>query len=107
MGRWGNSEVLSEWQRKLDCDILVSGFTHQNSAEKVRGSFYINPGSATGAYRPKLGAGVEAGVSSETSPIVPSFMSIRGRNAVLYVYELKDGKVSVAMSDFSKEDLLM
>lgn len=92
---WGDLGALSMWQRKLDVDILVSGHTHKNSISEVNGKYFVNPGSVTGAYTSFL-----------NEPIVPSFMLMAipggGSNAVLYVYEEKDGKASIAMSEFKK-----
>lgn len=98
----GNFDLLSSWQRKLDCDVLVFGSTHRNTAEKVRGKFYINPGSATGAYRPRNNSTEQ----EQQAPVVPSFMlmSIRDRTAILYVYELRDGKVNVSKSELDIEN---
>ena len=56
------------------------------------GSYFINPGSATGAY------------SASESTAVPSFilLAIQGPKVVTYVYELKNGKVEVSKSEFQK-----
>lgn len=37
-------------QRELEVDILISGHTHKFNAFEKDGKFFINPGSATGAY---------------------------------------------------------
>lgn len=47
---WGDAEALAQVQRELDSDILVSGHTGQASVSSVDGKYFINPGSATGAY---------------------------------------------------------
>ena len=47
---WGDVDALSQCQRELECDILVSGHTHASSVNCVEGKYLINPGSATGAY---------------------------------------------------------
>jgi vacuolar protein sorting-associated protein 29 len=81
---WGDIESLSLIQRQLDVDILISGHTHKFSAVEKEDKFYINPGSATGAYN-----------ALETE-VVPSFvlMDIQGSQIVIYVYQLyKDVKV--------------
>ncbi|ODV62059.1 retromer subunit VPS29 ASCRUDRAFT_45265 [Ascoidea rubescens DSM 1968] len=36
--------------RQMDCDILLWGGTHRVEAYTLDGKFFINPGSATGAY---------------------------------------------------------
>ncbi|CDI84108.1 vacuolar protein sorting 29, putative [Eimeria acervulina] len=89
---WGDPDALLQWQRRLDCDIVVSGHTHSNSVREVEGRFFINPGSATGAYQPWA-----------PSP-TPSFMlmALQGASVVLYIYEEREGKAEVVMSEFSK-----
>lgn len=81
---WGDLESLALVQRQLDVDILISGHTHKFEALENEGKFFINPGSATGAYNALDGE------------VVPSFvlMDIQGSNMVMYVYQLyKDVKV--------------
>ncbi|NXE18395.1 VPS29 protein, partial [Ardeotis kori] len=48
---WGNVDSLAILQRQLDVDILISGHTHRFEAFEHEHKLYINPGSATGAYR--------------------------------------------------------
>lgn len=38
--------------RQLDVDVLVTGHTHKYESFEQNGKFFINPGSATGAYSP-------------------------------------------------------
>ena len=47
---WGDTESLALLQRQLDVDILITGHTHKFEAYESDGHFFINPGSATGAY---------------------------------------------------------
>merc|ERR1711959_292100 len=47
---WGDNESLGIMQRQMDVDILITGHTHKFKAYELGGKFYINPGSATGAY---------------------------------------------------------
>ncbi len=49
---WGDMASLALLQRQLDVDILISGHTHKFEAFENENKFYINPGSATGAYSP-------------------------------------------------------
>ena len=49
---WGDPEALALIQRQLDVDILITGHTHKFEAYEHENKFYINPGSATGAYSP-------------------------------------------------------
>ena len=46
----GDIESLSILQRQLDVDILITGHTHKFEAFERDGKFFINPGSATGAF---------------------------------------------------------
>lgn len=49
---WGDPESLALIQRQLDVDILISGHTHKFDAYELDNKFYLNPGSATGAFNP-------------------------------------------------------
>jgi vacuolar protein sorting-associated protein 29 len=49
---WGDEESLYNYQRELGCDILISGHTHESKITTFDGKFFVNPGSATGAYSP-------------------------------------------------------
>ena len=55
---WGDTESLAMVQRQLDVDILISGHTHRFEAFEHENKFYINPGSATGAYNPLDRSGI-------------------------------------------------
>lgn len=59
---WGDLEALATVQRKLDCDILIHGHTHEPGVQQYDGKYFINPGSATGAY------------SAMNSNVIPSFI---------------------------------
>lgn len=89
---WADQEALANMARQLDCDILVCGHTHMNGVVSMDGRYYINPGSATGAYSP---------MSQE---VVPSFilMAFQGRVITVYVYQLVDDKVSVNKTEITK-----
>lgn len=47
---YGDIEALATLQRQLDCDILVTGHTHELSILLFDGKYFMNPGSLTGAY---------------------------------------------------------
>ena len=47
---WGDRESLAILQRQLDVDILINGHSHKFEAFEYESKFFINPGSATGAY---------------------------------------------------------
>uniref|UniRef100_A0A8D8QWL0 Vacuolar protein sorting-associated protein 29 n=1 Tax=Cacopsylla melanoneura TaxID=428564 RepID=A0A8D8QWL0_9HEMI len=89
---WGDPEALALVQRQLDVDILISGHTHKFEAYEHENKFYINPGSATGAFNP-----LEPKVN-------PSFvlMDIQSTNVVTYVYQLIADEVTVERIDYKK-----
>ncbi|ELP88890.1 vacuolar protein sorting-associated protein, putative [Entamoeba invadens IP1] len=90
---WGDKEALAIYQRQLDVDILISGHTHQLKSEQIGGKFFLNPGSATGAYSPLI------------SNPVPSFMLLEINDSELSIYEytLKDGVVDCELVKFNKD----
>lgn len=47
---WGDEESLKSYQRQMAADILVYGHTHQLSIKNLDGKYFVNPGSATGAF---------------------------------------------------------
>ena len=77
---WGNVEALSSIQRQLDCDILLSGNTHEINVKVADNKLYINPGSISGAF------------SNVVSDPSPSFvlMVLQGTEAIIYLYVLND-----------------
>lgn len=48
----GDTESLSALARQMDADILLTGHTHRFEAFEFDGRFFVNPGSATGAWAP-------------------------------------------------------
>ena len=76
----GDLEILSGVQRELDCDLLISGYTHQLSVNVKENKLYINPGSISGALSPLM----------EDS--LPSFilMVLQGDELTIYSYVLSD-----------------
>lgn len=89
---WADPEALALVQRQLDVDILISGHTHKFEAYEHENRFYINPGSATGAYN-----------ALETF-ITPSFvlMDIQSTIVVTYVYQLIGDEVKVERIEYKK-----
>ena len=77
---WGSDEALSGVARELDCDILVSGNTHQIGVKVIDNKLFINPGSISGAF------------SNTISDPIPSFvlMVLTGNEVVIYLYVLND-----------------
>jgi len=82
---WGDEEALANYQRELDCDILIYGHTHQNKISSLNGKFFVNPGSATGAY---------SAFKTETNP---SFiiLEFNGDNVGAFIYEYVNEKVVI------------
>ena len=91
---WGNTESLSAIQRELDCDILLSGNTHEVNVKVLDNKLYINPGSISGAF------------SNCVADPSPSFvlMVLQGTEAIIYLYVLNDRtqKFDVNKNEFTK-----
>jgi len=106
-------------QRELDVDIVITGHTHKFEAYEFGDKFFVNPGSATGAYS---GLTRSRSPSSSflhlplltlfihlTSPLIsdvnPSFvlMDIQGSNVVTFVYQLINGEVKVDKLEYKKK----
>jgi len=84
--------------RQMDVDILLWGGTHKFEAYELEGKFFVNPGSATGAFSTSW-------LAIDEEP-VPSFclMDIQGDVLVLYVYQLRkdeNGNENVAVEKVS------
>ncbi|KZW02548.1 Metallo-dependent phosphatase [Exidia glandulosa HHB12029] len=77
----GDLDSLAGIARQMDVDVLVSGHTHVVQAVEHDSRFFVNPGSATGAW---------SGASS--ADVTPSFalMDIQGPVVVTYIYQLVD-----------------
>ena len=76
----GDVESLSGIARELDCDIFISGNTHQIGVQVLDNKLFINPGSISGAF---------SNVIADPSP---SFilMVLTGTEAIVYLYVLND-----------------
>ncbi|KAJ3047582.1 Vacuolar protein sorting-associated protein 29 [Rhizophlyctis rosea] len=116
---WGDAKALGIVARQMDVDVLISGHTHQFEAFESDGRFFVNPGSATGAFStvppgngvasavPGGGTGGEgeAGKAVAGTETTPSFvlMDVQGPNVVMYVYQLINGDVKVEKLDYTKK----
>ncbi|KAI9492844.1 vacuolar protein sorting-associated protein 29-like protein [Zychaea mexicana] len=91
---WGDQESLDIIARQMEVDVLLTGHTHRFDAFESNNKFFINPGSATGAY---------SSIPDSAEPI-PSFvlMDIQASVVVTYVYKLVDGEVKVEKLEFRK-----
>ena len=77
-------DVLLAEANRLDVDVLCwSGGTHRFECFEYMDKFFVNPGSATGAYA--------TGWAKDDEEIVPSFclMDVQGISLTLYVYQLR------------------
>jgi len=91
---WGDREARAILQRQLDVDILITGHTHVFEAYEYQNKFFVNPGSATGAYTP---------LSDEVTPTFV-LMDIQGTHVITYVYQLKGGDVKVDKMEYIKSE---
>lgn len=99
---WGDHDSLSILQRQLDVDILISGHTHRLETYEHDGAFFINPGSATGAF--SVTGRPPSDTDTSISPI-PSFVLLDVQQAsplVLYLYRLVDDDVRVEKLEYKK-----
>eukprot|EP00922_Rhytidocystis_sp_ex-Travisia-forbesii_P026700 GHVS01039055.1.p1 GENE.GHVS01039055.1~~GHVS01039055.1.p1 ORF type:complete len:261 (+),score=95.35 GHVS01039055.1:79-783(+) len=94
---WDCKEAKMQWLRKFGCDMLVSGHSHINGIAEVEGKYLVNPGSATGSFQ---------AFAADDDVRRPSFMlmAVQGASVVLYVYEEREGKASVVMSELHKSN---
>ncbi|KAJ6565718.1 Metallo-dependent phosphatase-like protein [Mycena sp. CBHHK59/15] len=91
----GDLDSLSAIARQMDVDVLISGHTHTFQAREHDNKFFVNPGSATGAW-----------TGAFNGDPTPSFalMDIQGPVVVTYVYQLIEGEVRVEKIEWRKED---
>lgn len=89
---WGDLESLAMLQRQLDVDVVISGHTHKFSASTLNGKFFLNPGSATGAYSPL------------EMKVTPSFalLDVQPSSIIAYAYKLLGDEVKVERHEFRK-----
>ncbi|KAI9024763.1 Metallo-dependent phosphatase-like protein [Hyaloraphidium curvatum] len=104
----GDHEALAALARQMDVDVLVAGGTHAFSAYEYEGRFFVNPGSATGAYihqQPDNAAagGGTAGLGADGMSPTPSFvlMDLQGPAIVMYVYQLINGELKIEKVDWT------
>ena len=89
---WGDHEALGVVRRRMDVDILVSGHTHKMDSFCVDKKFFINPGSATGAY------------SGFLPDVVPSFvlLDLEADKMVMFSYRFLQRSVKVEKTEWIK-----
>ena len=90
----GNKDALLDVQHELNCDVLLSGFTHKYDISINENKLFLNPGSITGGFSPMM------------EDFVPSFMlmAISGEDLTIYSYVLKDKteKFEVGQVEYQK-----
>lgn len=99
----------------MDVDVLLWGGTHKFEAYELEGKFFVNPGSATGAFSSSWLAIDEEPIPSfclmdvcihrpTLNPGRSNSIQIQGDVLVLYVYQLKtdaNGNENVAVEKVS------
>jgi vacuolar protein sorting-associated protein 29 len=92
---WGDKEALAMLQRRLDCDVLITGHTHDFKAFEYDDKFFLNPGSATGAYYSAL---------SSVGNVTPSFvlMDVQENLIVSYIYQHSAEGLQVKKIEYKK-----
>ncbi|CAD6198552.1 unnamed protein product [Caenorhabditis auriculariae] len=90
---WGDQRMLELLARQLDVDVLVTGNSYECTAREKAGRFYVDPGSATGAFS-----------VVKDDPVVPSFalLDVQADSIVTYLYRLIDDNVKVDRVVFKK-----
>nr|CDJ84318.1 unnamed protein product [Haemonchus contortus] len=90
---WGDEAMLEQLARQLDVDVLVTGHSHVCSVKEKGGRFYVNPGSATGAFS-----------VTHDGPVIASFalLDVQPDCVVTYMYRLIDDQVKVDRTIFKK-----
>ncbi|PIO55786.1 hypothetical protein TELCIR_22825 [Teladorsagia circumcincta] len=85
--------MLEQLARQLDVDVLVTGHSHECSVKEKGGRFYVNPGSATGAFS-----------VTHDGPVIASFalLDVQADCVVTYMYRLIDDQVKVDRTIFKK-----
>ncbi|EXJ86210.1 hypothetical protein A1O1_06580 [Capronia coronata CBS 617.96] len=94
----GDADALLIAARQMDVDVLLWGGTHKFEAYELEGKFFVNPGSATGAFSTSWLA-----IDEEPNPSF-CLLDIQGDVLVLYVYQLKtdeNGNENVAVEKVS------
>jgi len=88
----GDQHAWADMAKSLDCEILVTGYSHLSAVLTSEGKYCLNPGSASGAY------------NLLSSQVTPSFMVLEVDSAqvAVYVYHLVEDKVEVVTATLTK-----
>ncbi|KAI1713013.1 calcineurin-like phosphoesterase superfamily domain-containing protein [Ditylenchus destructor] len=89
---WGDLKAMELAARQMNVDVLISGNTHACKVHEKNGIFFVNPGSATGAF------------SLIEEKVLPSFalLDVQSDVIVAYLYRLIDDEVKVDRVQFKK-----
>ncbi|KAL5521639.1 VPS29 [Sanghuangporus sanghuang] len=90
----GDLDSLSAIARQIDVDVLISGHSHQFQATEYDNKFFLNPGTATGAW---------SGTLTDDPPPSFALMDIQGPVIVTYLYQLQEGEVRVEKIEWRRE----
>jgi vacuolar protein sorting-associated protein 29 len=80
---WSDEEALENKAKELGAKLLISGHSHDLKTSHHNGTYFLNPGSMTGAY------------SSLKTNVVPTFMILEFKSTeiVIYQYSFADGEL--------------
>ncbi|GAA6043871.1 hypothetical protein JCM8097_001203 [Rhodosporidiobolus ruineniae] len=98
----GDADMLAATARKMDVDVLVSGGTHRFEAFEADGRFFLNPGSATGAFSPHFVPQPPSSSSDAAAP--PTHASDASANAGKGDAEEKEGGEGGKKEEQAEED---
>ena len=99
---FGEVDALAAVRRRLDCDVLIHGFSPQSSITEYGSHAYVCPGSVTGAFLPGVPLTSAGAASTATTP---SFMllNVMAGKIEFFKYELGVGdKLKISRSMFMK-----
>lgn len=75
--------------RMMDVDVLVSGSTHRAEAYTLDGRFFVNPGTATGAYTADVDVDTDGDVDGDSNPDASfCLLDIADNTCTVYLYTL-------------------
>ena len=111
----GDADALLIAARQMDVDVLLWGGTHKFEAYELEGKFFVNPGSATGAFSTNWQEDGEEPTPSFclmdvgwlvelTMVKILTLYQVQGDVLVLYVYQLRtdaNGNENVAVEKVS------
>ena len=102
---WGDLESLNNVARQLNVDVLVFGHKHKFEAFEYDGRFFINPGSATGAY-PEFHGG-EKNRQVSNCIIIHNIVLLLINNTNLYIFLHRDSTPSFVLLDIKESAIVV